>query len=670
MIVELGHFALILALAVALFQTTVPAYGARIGNHRLMETADTAALLQAGLLVVSFAALTYAYVTSDFSVTNVATNSHSTKPLIYKISGVWGNHEGSMLLWILILAVFGAIVALFGNNLPRSFKSITLSVQGSIALAFLLFTVATSNPFLRLDPAPSDGRGLNPILQDPALAFHPPFLYMGYVGFSMAFSFAIAALIEGRTTAAWARWVRPWTLLAWMCLTIGIAMGSWWAYYELGWGGWWFWDPVENASFMPWLAGTALLHSAIVMEKRDSLKVWTILLAILTFSLSLMGAFLVRSGVLSSVHSFAVDPERGVFILMILAFFTGGGLALYAWRASELRQAGVFGAVSRESGLVLNNILLTTACVTVLIGTLYPLALEAVTGEKISVGAPYFNMTFIPLMLPLLIALPFGPLLAWKRGDLVAASQTLKIAVVVAVAIAVMAMGSWQRGPYLAYPVLAIGLFVIAGALAELAHRVKLGVASFDESKRRLWNLPRASIGGSLAHLGVGVMTVGITMTSAFHTEKILVMKPGETAEIAGFSLKFEGTQPVKGPNFVEQRGVFEVRVGDTLVTTVYPAKRLYDSPPMPTSEAGIHASLMGDLYTVLGDPQTTPGSQTPSGAFSVRLYFHPFIRWIWLGAVIMFIGGAISLSDRRLRVGAPRKSRDRPPVGIAAPAE
>ncbi|MBX9925630.1 MAG: heme lyase CcmF/NrfE family subunit, partial [Hyphomicrobiaceae bacterium] len=435
MIVELGHFALVLALVVALFQTTVPAYGARIGNTRLMETADTAALLQAGLLALSFAALTYAYVTSDFSVANVATNSHSTKPLIYKISGVWGNHEGSMLLWVLILSVFGAIVAVFGTNLPRPFKSITLSVQASVALAFLLFTVATSNPFLRLDPAPSDGRGLNPILQDPALAFHPPFLYMGYVGFSMAFSFAIAALVEGRTTAAWARWVRPWTLLAWMCLTLGIAMGSWWAYYELGWGGWWFWDPVENASFMPWLAGTALLHSAIVMEKRDSLKVWTILLAILTFSLSLMGTFLVRSGVLSSVHAFAVDPERGVFILAILAFFTGGGLALYAWRAAELRQGGVFGAVSRESGLVLNNILLTTACVTVLIGTLYPLALEAITGEKISVGAPYFNFTFIPLMLPLLLALPFGPLLAWKRGDLTAAGETLKIAALLAIAV-------------------------------------------------------------------------------------------------------------------------------------------------------------------------------------------------------------------------------------------
>ncbi|NJO56527.1 MAG: heme lyase CcmF/NrfE family subunit, partial [Rhodospirillales bacterium] len=539
----------------------------------------------------------------------------------------------------------------------------TLAVQSSIAVAFLLFILITSNPFERIDPAPSDGRGLNPILQDPALALHPPFLYMGYVGFSMAFSFAVAALIEGRTTAAWARWVRPWTLLAWMCLTLGIAMGSWWAYYELGWGGWWFWDPVENASFMPWLAGTALLHSAIVMEKRDSLKVWTILLAILTFSLSLMGTFLVRSGVLSSVHAFAVDPERGVFILMILAFFTGGGLALYAMRASELRQGGVFGPVSRESGLVLNNILLTTACVTVLIGTLYPLALEAVTGEKISVGAPYFNMTFIPLMLPLLIALPFGPLLAWKRGDLVAAGQTLRIAAILALVVALVALSIYQRGPWLAYLSLVVAVFVMTGAVAEVAKRVKLGAAPLEESLRRLWNLPRAAIGGALAHFGLGVMTLGIVMTSAFQHERILVMKPGETTTIAGYAVTFKGTAPVKGPNYVEQKGVFEVRSGETLLTTIYPSKRLYDSPPQPTTEAGILPALTGDLYAVLGD------AQSDGTAFSVRLYFHPFVRWIWFGAVIMFIGGAVSLSDRRLRVGAPAGTRAKAGA-MPAPAE
>ena len=417
MIVELGHFALMLALLVAIFQMVVPACGAHVRDARLMAVADPAALCQFSLLGVSFLALMHAYVTSDFSVANVASNSHSTKPLLYRISGVWGNHEGSMVLWVLILALFGAAVAAFGRNLPPTLKANVLSVQASIAVAFTLFILLTSNPFLRIDPPPADGSGLNPILQDPALAFHPPFLYTGYVGFSIAYSFAMAALIEGRIDAAWARWVRPWTLAAWMCLTLGVAMGSWWAYYELGWGGWWFWDPVENASFMPWLAGTALLHSALVMEKRDALKVWTVLLAILTFSLSLMGTFLVRSGVLTSVHAFAVDPQRGVFILAIMTLFTGGGLALFALRARDLRQGGIFAPISREGSLVLNNILLTTACATVFVGTLYPLLLESLTGDKISVGPPYFDWTFGPLMVPLLLALPFGPFLAWKRGD-------------------------------------------------------------------------------------------------------------------------------------------------------------------------------------------------------------------------------------------------------------
>ena len=420
MIIEIGHFAVLLALAVALVQMVLPLWGARTGDARLMQVAEPAALAQLGLLAVAFAALTHAYVTSDFSVENVWANSHSLKPMLYKVSGVWGNHEGSMLLWVLILAVFGAAVALFGGNLPATLRANVLSVQAGIAVAFLLFVAFASNPFTRI-PLQPEGRGLNPILQDPALSFHPPFLYAGYVGLSMAFSFAIAALIEGRTDAAWARWVRPWTLAAWMCLTVGIAMGSWWAYYELGWGGWWFWDPVENASFMPWLAATALLHSALVMEKREALKVWTMLLAILAFSLSLMGTFLVRSGVLTSVHAFAVDPQRGIFILTIMVVFIGGALTLFASRAPVLKQGGLFAPLSREGSLVLNNILLTTATATVLVGTLYPLALESVTGSRISVGPPYFNMTFAPLMVPLLLALPFGPSLAWKRGDLTAA---------------------------------------------------------------------------------------------------------------------------------------------------------------------------------------------------------------------------------------------------------
>ncbi len=653
MIIEFGHFALILALIVAVFQMLVPAYGARIADQRLMASADTAALVQFGLIGLSFASLMHAYIVSDFSVANVAQNSHSTKPLLYKISGVWGNHEGSMLLWVLILALFGAAVAAFGRNLPPTLKARVLSVQASIGVAFCSFIVLTSNPFLRLETAPSDGRGLNPILQDPALAFHPPFLYAGYVGFSMAFSFAIAALIEGRTNAAWARWVRPWTLVAWMCLTIGIAMGSWWAYYELGWGGWWFWDPVENASFMPWLAGTALLHSALVMEKRDSLKVWTILLAILTFSLSLMGTFLVRSGVLSSVHAFAVDPERGLFVLAIMILFTGGGLALFAVRARDLRQGGVFSPVSREGGLVVNNILLTTACAVVLVGTLYPLALEAISGDKISVGAPYFNMTFLPLMAPLLIALPFGPFLAWKRGDIVAAAQLLKVAAILALATVVVAFGLGQPGVWLAPFGLAIGVFVMAGTLAEVTTRVKLFKVSNNEVWRRLRNQPRSNVGTTLAHFGVGLMTVGVVATSAYQIEKILVMKPGDSVAIAGYSLTFKGTVAQKGPNYVEQSGQFDVTRSGSSVTVLLPSKRLYDSPPQPTTEAGIHASWRGDLYTVLGDPQ-------PDGGFSVRLYFHPLVRFIWFGAVMMFLGGAISLSDRRLRVGAPMRARSK----------
>ncbi|WP_295559260.1 heme lyase CcmF/NrfE family subunit [uncultured Hyphomicrobium sp.] len=659
MIIEIGHFALILALLVAAAQMIVPAWGAQKRDRRLMAFGEPAALSQLALILISFLALMHAYVTSDFSVANVAANSHSSKPLIYRISGVWGNHEGSMLLWVLILAVFGAAVAVFGNNLPATLKANVLAVQSSVAVAFLLFILITSNPFERLDPAPFDGNGLNPILQDPALAFHPPFLYMGYVGFSMAFSFAVAALIEGRTDAAWARWVRPWTLLAWMCLTIGIAMGSWWAYYELGWGGWWFWDPVENASFMPWLAGTALLHSALVMEKREALKVWTILLAILTFSLSLMGTFLVRSGVLSSVHAFAVDPGRGVFVLSIMMLFTGGGLALFSYRARELQQGGVFSPISREGALVLNNVLLTIACVTVLVGTLYPLALESLTGAKISVGAPYFNMTFVPLMLPLLLALPLGPLLAWKRADLAAVMERLVAAAVLAALVLVAVFAYAERGPWLAPFGFAIGVWVMVGALSEIAFRIKLGQAPAAESWRRLINLPRASIGTTLAHFGVGLMVMGIVGTTAYKSEAILLMKPGDKTEIAGFELAFKGAAPSKGPNYTESIGVFDVTRGGAPVTRLEPSKRIYDAPPQPTSEAGIYAAWSGDLYAVLGDQQ-------PDGGFAVRLYFHPLVRCIWFGALIMFFGGAISLSDRRLRVGAPSRA-SRAPAGVPA---
>ncbi|RUO99181.1 heme lyase CcmF/NrfE family subunit [Hyphomicrobium sp.] len=656
MIVELGHFALILALLVAVVQVVVPMFGAAVRDERMMRVAEPAALSQFLLIALAFLALMHAYVTSDFSVLNVAENSHSTKPLIYKMAGVWGNHEGSMLLWVLILALFGAAVAVFGNNLPPTLKARVLSVQASIAVAFLLFSLLTSNPFLRLDPAPSDGRGLNPILQDPALAFHPPFLYTGYVGFSIAFSFAIAALIEGRIDAAWARWVRPWTLAAWMFLTIGIAMGSWWAYYELGWGGWWFWDPVENASFMPWLAGTALLHSALVMEKREALKIWTVLLAILTFSLSLMGTFIVRSGVLTSVHSFAVDPARGVFILAILVLFTGGGLALFALRAKDMQAGGLFQPISREGSLVLNNLLLVTAAATVLVGTLYPMALEGLTGEKISVGPPFFNMTFGPLMIPLLIALPVGPLLAWKRGDFLGAMQRLSFAFLAALVTIVAAFAVEHRGPWLAPFGIALGVYVMAGAIIEWANRVKVGSASFEEVARRATNLPRSAYGTLFAHFGIGMLVVGIIATSAYREEHILAMKPGEKVAVGGFEVTFTGVERGRGPNYTEDIADFAVTRDGSPVTRLQPAKRLYDAPPQPTTEAGIHASWRGDLYVVIGDAQ-------PGGGYAVRAYFNPLVRFIWLGALIMFLGGGISLSDRRLRIGAPSRTRQALPV-------
>jgi cytochrome c-type biogenesis protein CcmF len=651
MIAETGHYALILALAVAIVQTVLPLLGARLRDPQLAAVAAPAAQMQFVLVAIAFAALTIAYVTSDFSVENVWRNSHSAKPLLYKISGVWGNHEGSMVLWVLILALFGASVAAFGANLPRQLKANVLAVQGSIAAAFLLFIITESNPFTRLSPAPFDGEGLNPVLQDPALAFHPPFLYAGYVGFSMAFSFAVAALIDGRIDAAWARWVRPWTLAAWMCLTLGIAMGSWWAYYELGWGGFWFWDPVENASFMPWLAGTALLHSALVMEKRDALKVWTILLAIITFSLSLMGTFLVRSGVLTSVHAFAVDPARGIFILAIMGVFIGGALALFAWRAPLLGQGGLFAPISREGALVLNNLLLTTACAAVFVGTLYPLALEALTGDKISVGAPFFNLTFIPLIVPLLIAVPFGPLLAWKRGDLVAAAQRLMAAAAIAIGVAILLLALHQRGPWLAPIGIGLGLWLILGALSEIAYRVKRTGADSAEVWRRLRNLPRAAYGSALAHAGLGLTVIGIVATTAWRSEAIVALKPGDTAEIAGYELTFKGVAPNQGPNYRERIGIFAVARGGRAVTELLPSKREFTVEKSDTTEAGIHASWRGDLYAVLGDP-------LDGGAYSARLYFNPLVRLIWLGALVMFAGGAVSLSDRRLRVGAPMRGR------------
>jgi cytochrome c-type biogenesis protein CcmF len=653
MIAELGHYALILALGVAIVQTVLPFWGARRHDPQLMAVAIPAAQMQFLLIGIAFSALLTAHVTSDFSVMNVWANSHSSKPLLYKIAGVWGNHEGSMVLWVLILALFGAAVASFGSNLPPELRANVLAVQGSIAAAFLLFIVTTSNPFVRLDPAPFDGNGLNPVLQDPALAFHPPFLYTGYVGFSMAFSFAIAALIDGKVDAAWARWVRPWTLAAWMCLTLGIAMGSWWAYYELGWGGFWFWDPVENASFMPWLAGTALLHSALVMEKRDALKVWTILLAIITFSLSLMGTFLVRSGVLTSVHAFAVDPARGIFILAIMGVFIGGAFALFALRAPLLAQGGLFAPISREGALVLNNLLLTTACAAVFVGTLYPLALESLTQDKISVGPPFFNYTFVPLIVPLLLVVPFGPLLAWKRGDALAAAQRLAAAAGLALLAAIAVLAFTQRGPWLAPLGIGLGVWLIAGALSEIVYRTRLFEASWGEAWRRLANLPRSAYGTALAHAGLGLAVIGIVATTAWREERIVALASGQAVDLAGYELKFDGVAPRQGPNYRERVGVFKVTRDGQPVTELTPSKREFTVERNTTTEAGIHVSWRGDLYVVLGD-------QLKDGGYSVRVYFNPLVRLIWLGAVVMFVGGAVSLSDRRLRVGAPKRAAAR----------
>ena len=651
MIPEFGHYALVLALALALVQATVPLWGARTQDATLMGVASSTALAQFVFVAASFGALTACYVGSDFSVANVFENSHSAMPLLYKFTSVWGNHEGSMLLWVLILSLFGALVSLFGANLPDTLRANALAVQAWIASAFYLFILITSNPFLRVAQAPAEGRDLNPILQDIGLAVHPPLLYLGYVGFSISFSFAIAALIEGRIDAAWARWVRPWTLTAWMFLTLGIAMGSYWAYYELGWGGWWFWDPVENASLMPWIAGTALLHSAVVMEKRNALKVWTILLAILAFSLSLLGTFLVRSGVLTSVHSFANDPARGVFILTILVLFIGGGLSLYAWRAPLLKQGGLFAPISREGALVFNNLFLTSACATVLVGTLYPLALEALTGEKISVGAPFFNLTFGPLFVPLLIAVPFGPLLAWKRGDLLAAAQRLIGAAALGLIGIATVFAIQHGGPVLAPFGVGLAIYVMAGALVDIIERVGLFRVPFATALARARGLPRSAFGTAVAHFAAGVVLFGVIAESQWNAERIVTLKPGESVSVRKYDLTLDGLVPRQGPNYSELVARFTVRRDGETVAVLEPSKRTFPQRGMSTTEAALLTRGASQLYLSLGDI-------TADGAIAVRLYHKPMVLLIWFGALLMAFGGALSLSDRRLRVGAPKPAR------------
>src|SRR5262245_27049219 len=650
MIPELGHYALVLALALGMIQAIVPVVGARTNDPSLMQLAASTAIMQFVFIGLAFLALVGCYVTSDFSVATVYENSHSMMPLIYKITSVWGDHEGSMLLWVLILSLFGALVGNFGANLPSVLKAHVLAVQSWIACAFYLFILFTSNPFARLSQAPFEGRDLNPILQDIGLAIHPPLLYLGYVGFSIAFSFAIAALIEGRIDAAWARWVRPWTLAAWMFLTIGIAMGSYWAYYELGWGGFWFWDPVENASLMPWLAGTALLHSAVVMEKRNALKIWTILLAILAFSFSLIGTFLVRSGVLTSVHTFANDPARGVFILAILVFFIGGSLTLFAWRAPMLKQGGLFAPISREGALIFNNLFLTTCCLTVFVGTLYPLALEALTGEKISVGAPFFNLTFTPLFIPLLFAMPFGPLLGWKRGDILGVAQRLITAFGIGIVVVAVTFVAEGGKSVLAPFGVGLAVFIMVGALTDIVERIGLLRVSFSASCRRALGLPRSVWGTALAHIGIAATLLGIVSVSTWASELIIVLRPTQTMTLSGYEFVFDGLAQRSGPNYREAVAKFTVREAGTPIGVMEPSKRSFAARATTTTEAALMTRGLSQLYLSLGEVND-------DGSISVRLYHKPMVLLIWLGAVVMALGGALSLSDRRLRVGAPKSA-------------
>jgi cytochrome c-type biogenesis protein CcmF len=647
MIVELGHFALILAFAVALLQSVLPMWGAHTRNGRLMALAEPAAVAQFLLVGCAFVALTYAFVMSDFSLRLVVLNSHTDKPMLYKFAGVWGNHEGSLLLWMLALSGFGACAAWFGGNLPATLKARVLSVQGLIGLAFLAFMLLTSNPFLRLEVPPMNGEDLNPLLQDPGLAFHPPFLYLGYVGLSMSFSFAVAALIEGRIDAAWGRWVRPWTLAAWIFLTIGIMLGSWWAYYELGWGGFWFWDPVENASFMPWLFATALLHSAIVVEKRESLKAWTILLAILAFGFSLIGTFIVRSGVITSVHAFANDPERGVFILMILGLFMGGSLLLFALRAGALEAKGVFAMISRESALVANNVLLAVAALVIFVGTVWPLVAELLFARKLSVGEPFFNAAFTPFMVLLALILPLGAIMPWKRAEIGRSFRPLIPAAVLSVALIAL-IYALQTGKSALGPVGAgLGLWVVLGALTDLWQRG--GRGPVGGRLARLTRLPRADWGKVTAHTGLGITVFAVAAMTAWVTEDIRVVKVGESFALGPYQVTLAEVHEEQGPNYTTSMAEMRVTKAGVDVVTLFPEKRVYPVAAMPTTEAAIDYGLFRDLYLVIGDPQE-------GGGYAVRSYIKPFANWLWGGALIMAIGGLLSLSDRRFRVAAGAK--------------
>ncbi|MCX7889137.1 MAG: heme lyase CcmF/NrfE family subunit [Rhodobacteraceae bacterium] len=645
MTAEVGQFALVLALMIALAQATIPQVGAWRRDRTLMAFADHAAVAQLLFTGLAFALLVRAFAVSDFSILVVASNSSAAMPAGFRMSATWGNHEGSLLLWILILSLFGAAVAVLGRTLPPALRARTLAVQGLIAAAFLTLSILTSNPFARLHPAPAEGAELNPLLQDIGLIVHPPFLYLGYVGFSIVFSFAVAALIEGRVDAAWARMVRPWVLAAWVFLTIGITLGSYWAYYELGWGGWWFWDPVENASFMPWLAGTALLHSAIVVERRQTLIVWTILLAILTFSLSLVGTFLVRSGVITSVHAFASDPARGIGVLLILGGFTGGALLLFALRAGGFDRSATFRPVSREGGLILNNILLVTATATVFLGTFYPLAIEMLGPDRISVGPPFYNRSFVPLMVPLLLAVSVGPMLRWKRDSLVAALMRLRWAIagsVMVVLVLVLALGPGAAGTALG---LGLAAWLVGGAIAVWAARAQPFVQPWRRSLALTRTTPPATWGMIAAHAGLGLLVAGITAVTAWQDEAIVALARGQSAEAGGYTFTLTDFSQSRRDNFEAERATFAVTRDGAPVTTMTAERRFFPQTGRVTTEAAIVARGLSNLYVSLGDP-------AGEGSRAVRIYHHPLVLLIWFGPALMALGGILSLADRRFRIG------------------
>jgi len=637
MIPEFGHYALILALCVALIQGVLPLVGAHHGRREWLMLARPAAQTVFLLLAIAFLILAWSFYVNDFSVLYVAEHSNSQLPVVYRLGAVWGGHEGSLLLWIFLLSTWTILVAQLSKALDEFMVARVIGVLGLVTSGLLLFVLTTSNPFMRLLPAAQDGRSLNPLLQDPGLVFHPPMLYMGYVGFSVAFAFAIASLLSGRLDAAWARWSRPWTTAAWIFLTLGIALGSWWAYYELGWGGWWFWDPVENASFIPWLVGTALLHSLAVTEKRGGFKSWTVLLAITAFSLSLLGTFLVRSGVLTSVHAFATDPRRGIFILIFLALVVGSSLALYAWRAPKSSLGSKFSLSSRETFILLGNVFLVVSAGSVLLGTLYPLLIDALHLGKISVGPPYFNSVFVPIMIPLLVLMGIGPWTNWKNSDLLTVIKRLWFAGLVAVFAGVSIPLMMGEFTWLAGLGFLLAFWVIASGCLQILRQAKAGKPT------------RSFIGMQVAHLGIAVFVIGITMVGAYQEEKDVRMSAGETVSVGGYQIRLEGVNVVPGPNYEAMRGTFLLTKKGNTEAKLYPEKRNYFSSTMPMTEAAINTGLTRDIYVSLGE-------ELPDKSWAVRVYYKPFVDWIWGGCLLMALGGVLAISDKRYRIKLKRQ--------------